>query len=177
MANAIKEATKTLHENLELLPFNQKMFRGEQTDSERTAYLLSNLEIFELLDPYVPEDFRRASLIENDIKTLDKPLEECPNTTHGYCTYLEAVCDDLRPHIYLNYMGFMFGGQIMKKRYPKASSMYEFDDIDDKRNYIRDKIVEDYNSPHWRSFVFEVKHGFKWHIGIAQELGQKYNVG
>ena len=51
MNNAIKQATKTLHESLELLPFNQKMFRGEQTDQERTAYLLSNLEIFEILDP------------------------------------------------------------------------------------------------------------------------------
>jgi len=177
MNNAIKQATKTLHESLELLPFNQKMFRGEQTNQERTAYLLSNLEIFEILDPHVPEDFRRAPFIENDIKNLNQPLEECPSITHGYCTYLEAICSDLRPHIYLNYMGFMFGGQIMKKRYPEASSMYDFDVIEQKRQYIRDRIVEDYNSPHWISFVSEVKHGFKWHIGISEELGNIYNVG
>jgi hypothetical protein len=173
----LRDATKTLHDRLESLPFNKRMFEGNQTNAERATYLCSNLEIFEVLDPHVPVNMRRSSLIEEDIGKLNEAFADAPQTTFAYRTYLEKVCDDLRPHIYLNYMGFMFGGQIMKKRYPQAASMYEFDDIEAQREYIRQRICESYNSPHWNTFVSEVKVGFKWHIGISKELGEYFNVG
>ena len=173
----LRDATKTLHGRLESLPFNKRMFEGNQTNAERATYLCSNLEIFEVLDPHVPVNMRRSSLIEEDIGKLNEAFADAPQTTFAYRTYLEKVCDDLRPHIYLNYMGFMFGGQIMKKRYPQAASMYEFDDIEAQREYIRQRICESYNSPHWNTFVSEVKVGFKWHIGISQQLGEYFNVG
>lgn len=172
----IKDATKTLHDRLEALPFNKKMFEGNQTNAERAVYLCSNLEIFEVLDPHVPKEMRRSSLIEEDLGVLAEPFADAPRTTIAYRTYLEKVCDDLRPHIYLNYMGFMFGGQIMRKRYPESASLYEFDDIEGNREYIRQRVCETYNSPHWRSFVDEVKNGFRWHIGISKELGEYFNV-
>jgi hypothetical protein len=173
----LRDATKTLHDRLESLPFNKRMFEGNQTNAERATYLCSNLEIFEVLDPHVPVNMRRSSLIEEDIGKLNEAFADAPQTTFAYRTYLEKVCDDLRPHIYLNYMGFMFGGQIMKKRYPQAASMYEFDDIEAQREYIRQRICESYNSPEWNPFVSEVKVGFKWHIGISQQLGEYFNVG
>ena len=176
MNSAIKQATKTLHENLELLPFNQKMFRGEQTDDERADYLCSMLEIFSVLDKHVPDQMKRHPLIEKDLTALSKPFAEVPRTTNGYVTYLEMICPDIRPHLYLNYMGFMYGGQVMKKRYPHASSMYEFDDIEEQRSFVRQKYVEDYTSQNYPSYVSEVKHGFRWHIGISEELGEKFNV-
>jgi hypothetical protein len=173
----LRDATKTLHDRLESLPFNKRMFEGNQTNAERATYLCSNLEIFEVLDPHVPVNMRRSTLIEEDIGKLNEAFADAPQTTFAYRTYLEKVCDDLRPHIYLNYMGFMFGGQIMKKRYPQAASMYEFDDIEAQREYIRQRICESYNSPEWNTFVSEVKVGFKWHIGISQQLGEYFNVG
>jgi len=173
----LRDATKTLHDRLESLPFNKRMFEGNQTNAERATYLCSNLEIFEVLDPHVPVDMRRTALIEEDIGKLNEAFADAPQTTFAYTTYLEKVCDDLRPHIYLNYMGFMFGGQIMKKRYPEAASMYEFNDIEASREYIRQQVCESYNSPHWTPFVSEVKTGFKWHIGISKELGAYFNVG
>jgi len=172
----IKIATKTLHDELEALPFNKKMFAGDQTKAERAVYLCSNLEIFEALDPHVPEDMRRADLIEKDLGVLGEPFADAPATTFAYRTYLENVCTDLRPHIYLNYMGFMYGGQIMKKRYPQSASLYEFDDIEGKREYIRQRVCETYDSPHFRPFVSEVETGFRWHIGISKEMGEYFNV-
>jgi len=176
MNSAIKQATNTLHERLEAVPFNQKMFRGEQTIEERADYLCSMFEIFSVLDQHVPKEMRRSALIEKDLNVAVKPFSEAPRTTHGYVTYLERICSDVRPHIYLNYMGFMYGGQIMKKRYPTTSSMYEFENIEEQRLFVRQKYVEDHSAPNWLNFVSEVKHGFLWHIGISEELGEKFNV-
>lgn len=61
----------------------------------------------------------------------------------------------------------------MKKRYPDTSTLYEFDDIVEKRAYIRERIVEDYNAPFYQQFVHEVKVGFKWHIAISKELHER----
>ena len=181
----IKDATRTLHDNLESLPFNVKMFKGDQTIQERATYLKNNLKIFNILDDHVPADFRRSTSIRNDYLWLvdqqhkhAPPLPLSPPVLDAYTTYLREVCDSftLRPHIYLNYMGFMYGGQIMAKRYPNASSMYKFTDIEEKRQYIRTAICEDYNSPHYRSFVDEVKLGFKFHIAISRSLGEMFHV-
>lgn len=184
--NAIREATQSLHDKLEAQPFNIKMFEGKHTDMERAYYLASNRIIFDILDPHVPEGFRRSSAIDKDMEFLDhspygaragEPAQLSmgypPMMTMGYKMYLENICENINAHIYLNYMGFMFGGQIMKKRYPDTSTLYEFDDIVEKRAYIRERIVEDYNAPFYQQFVHEVKVGFKWHIAISKELHER----
>jgi hypothetical protein len=179
---SIKHLTADLHDALEALPFNVKMFEGNQSDMERAYYLASNRIIFDILDPHVPEGFRRSSAIDKDMAALDHSpyggsmglaMDSPPMMTMGYKMYLENICENLNAHIYLNYMGFMFGGQIMKKRYPDTSTLYEFDDIVEKRAYIRERIVEDYNAPFYQQFVHEVKVGFKWHIAISKELHER----
>ena len=183
--STIKEATRSLHNALEALPFNVKMFEGKHTDTERAYYLASNRIIFDILDPHVPEGFQRSSAIDKDLGRLNhsrfgrigEPAQLSmgypPMMTMGYKMYLENICENINAHIYLNYMGFMFGGQIMKKRYPDTSTLYEFDDIVEKRAYIRERIVEDYNAPFYQQFVHEVKVGFKWHIAISKELHER----
>lgn len=168
----IKHATKELHEDLELSPFNQKMFRGEQTRAERADYLLSFYEIFKVLDKSVPKEIQRAAHIAYDLDELRLPESSIPMYTHGYCTYLEAICKDLKPHIYVNYLGLMYGGQIMKKRYPEfPTEIYTFDDIESSRQYIREQIMEETDE-----FILEAKHAFRWHIAISFELSQTHTL-
>lgn len=174
--SAIKLETQSLHDTLEGLPFNQKMFEGNQTGPERAVYLSSMLEIFEVLDPYVPEHMRRAHLIDHDIVELAVLWCDAMPLAYTYAQYLKHICPDLRAHIYLNYMGFLYGGQIMKKRYPTSSSMYEFDDLPASRQLIRDKFVEDNSAPHYRSYVHEVKTGFRFHIALSKQLGDYFHV-
>lgn len=174
--SAIKLQTQSLHDELEDLPFNRKMFLGEQTGPERAVYLSSMLEIFEVLDPHVPEDMRRSHLIDKDILKLAVLWSDPMPLALDYKEYLKGS-NHLKGHIYLNYMGFLYGGQIMKKRYPHASSMYEFENIEESRSHIRQHFIEDPSSPSYPSFVSEVETGFNYHIALSKELGEYFHVG
>jgi len=170
--STIKLATKELHEDLERCSFNQKMFRGEQTRAERADYLLSWYEIFKILDKRVPSELHRCAHITYDLDHLKMTSSSVPLYTHGYCTYLESFCKNIKAHIYVNYMGLLYGGQIMKKRYPEfPTEIYNFDDIESSREYIREQIVED-----TEDFITEANHAFRWHIAISSELSETHSI-
>jgi disulfide oxidoreductase YuzD len=67
-------------------------------------------------------------------------------------------------------MGFMYGGQIMKKKYPNSATTYEFTDIVNKRLYIRENICQD-----TQDFIDEANEGYRWHIKISEELEKLFN--
>ena len=69
-----------------------------------------------------------------------KPNEETENrllknnnlswlfTTAGKFAYSKKIAEEeLLPHVYLNYLAIMFGGQMMKAKTPGSGRMYEFD--------------------------------------------------
>ena len=165
--STIKEATQDLHTALEEVPFNIKMFKGEQTPSERQRYLQMWQEVFTSLDPLVPESLKRVGKIKEDLSHFEGELE-LPEIVDEY---IEAIATTEYPsaHIYLNYMGFLYGGQIMKKLYPESSSLYEFNDIKSAREEVRaEHVPKDLNE----DFVHEVRCAFQYHIDIAKELGE-----
>lgn len=168
----IKEATKEIHEDLELLAFNQRMFRGEQTAKERALYLKNWHTIFSVLDKHVPSELQRMPSICYDLDSLqlDHHIRVPPTTffAEGYGEYLSKEDVYLAPHIYVNYMGLLYGGQIMKKRYPQfTTDIYDFYDLNSSREYIRNQIIEETDE-----FIIETKHAFRWHIAMSVELAE-----
>lgn len=175
MSEAVRNANKDLHDLLENQPFNQRMFRGEQTELERAAYLSVHLDIFTELDKHVPEDLHRVKYIQQDLDALGGYID-VPKSCLDYVGYLDSgslfpVTFDVSAHIYLNYMGLLFGGQVMKKRYPNSSNIYTFVDVVTSREYIRSNVVKD-----TAKFIAEVRNGFEWHIDISRELGVLYGT-
>ena len=171
--STIKEKTQTLHDLLEDVPFNKKMFRGEQTVSERKSYLSMHHSIFEVLDPFVPVELRRTKIIEQDMKRLGgmraaKPL--------GVNDYIQTILtsDRIDGHLYLNYMGLLFGGQVMKKHYPTSSELYEFENIKGAREHIRENHQYGIENETW--YEEQVKDAFRFHIEMSSSLGNMYVV-
>lgn len=167
----IKEKTQALHDLLEEQPFNQKMFKGELTTTERRAWLAAQLGIFEILDPHVREDLRRSELIKEDIDALGG------QSPHGYHYRRGPVmairnAPRLEGHIYLNYMGLLFGGQIMSRHYPESARLYTFEDIKGAREYIRENFQYPYEKEEW--YQEQVTEGFRLHIGTAKNLWRGY---
>ena len=132
----LKEAIAEKHSLAEKMPFNQRMFKGELTKEEYTLYLCQQLAIFDAIERYeLPHpSLNRAKLVYADIKELMeledgqaldiRPLE----ATNEYRKYLNVLTkEELLPHIYLNYLAIMFGGQMMKKNVPGSGKMYDFD--------------------------------------------------
>ena len=132
----LKDAIAEKHSLAEKMPFNQRMFKGELSKEEYVLYLSQQLAIFDAIEVYeLPHPaLNRAENIFADIKELleiqngesvdIKPLV----ATNEYRKYLNNLSqEELLPHVYLNYLALMFGGQIMKAKTPGSGKMYEFD--------------------------------------------------
>ena len=163
----LKEATHDKHKEAERMPFNVKMFKGELTKEQYAKYLLSQLEIFSVIEEnfQMPhEGLKRKYAVIEDLKSLDfHQLEIVDNATLKYASYLKGLTqEEVNAHIYLNYLAIMFGGQMMKKQTPGAGNMYEFEDMNESAATIR-AIQKD-------EWADEVNKGFDFMIEIFKEL-------
>ena len=132
----LKDAIAEKHSLAEKMPFNQRMFKGELSKDEYILYLSQQLAIFDSIekDELPHPALNRSQNVFADIKErLDvkdgesvdiKPLE----STNEYRKYLNGLSKEEKlPHVYLNYLAIMFGGQMMKAKTPGSGKMYEFD--------------------------------------------------
>ena len=180
----LKEAIAEKHSLAEKMTFNQRMFKGELTKEEYVLYLSQQLAIFDSIekDELPHPALNRSQKVFADIKELlelndgesvdIKPLV----STNEYRKYLNGLSKEEKlPHVYLNYLAIMFGGQMMKANVPGSGKMYEFDgDIREIAGSIR-AIQKD-------EWADEANKALDYNIEILDELqklsdGQQTNVG
>lgn len=132
----LKDAIAEKHSLAEKMPFNQRMFRGELSKDEYILYLSQQLAIFDSIERFeLPHpSLKRSVNIFLDIKELmelkdGESLDIKPLVaTNEYRKYLNTLTqEELLPHVYLNYLALMFGGQMMKAKTPGSGRMYEFE--------------------------------------------------
>ena len=132
----LKEAIAEKHSLAEKMTFNQRMFNGELSKEEYILYLCQQLAIFQAIErfdlphtalvrcPKVFEDIKELMELEDGKGLQIRPLIP----TNEYQKYLHKLTqEELLPHVYLNYLAIMFGGQMMKAKTPGSGRMYEFD--------------------------------------------------
>ncbi len=166
----LREATAELHSKAEKMEFNQRMFRGELSKKEYLHYLIQQASIFQCIEEHksadIGPDLARLTRVFQDIVELSREVPDSfPSiqATTEYGIYLEGLkTKDLYPHIYLNYMALMYGGQMMKSKVPGSGKMYEFDNVNESIAMIR-AIQKD-------EWADEVNKGFKYIINILDEL-------
>ena len=84
-------------------------------------------------------------------------------STKNYTDYLSALnAEEILPHVYLNYLAIMFGGQIMKEKVPSSGKMYEFENGKEGMMAIR-KVQKD-------EWADEVNKAYEYVIDICEEL-------
>jgi len=132
----LKEAIAEKHSLAEKMPFNQRMFKGELSKDEYILYLSQQLAIFDSIERHeLPHPaLNRSAKVFADITELmelkeGEGLDIRPlSATNEYRKYLNTLTQEqLLPHVYLNYLAIMFGGQMMKANVPGSGKMYEFD--------------------------------------------------
>lgn len=164
----LKEATRDKHKEAEGMPFNMRMINGRLSSSEYLLYLNQQLQIFKAIENIgLPNDkLARVGNIESDIAELNSRgffTSEILKTTQSYVDYLKNLTyQQILPHIYLNYLAIVFGGQMMKKVVPSSGKMYEFDDMQAAVQSIRN-VQED-------AWADEVNKGYEFIIHIFREL-------
>jgi heme oxygenase len=165
----LKDAIAEKHSLAEKMTFNQRMFNGELSDDEYILYLCQQLAIFDAIEihelPHPSLD--RAGKVFEDIKELvgEGQIQITPlASTNEYRKYLNTLTkEQLLPHVYLNYLAIMFGGQMMKAKTPGSGKMYEFEgDMRELIGSVR-AIQND-------EMADEVNKGFQYIINILDEL-------
>jgi heme oxygenase len=161
---------------------------GNISKQEYKAYLCQQLLIFSSIEekrrfPLPHESLKRLTNIFRDLSELDKMIikmrtsgesmndlttstptyNELTNSTRTYVDYLKRLNQkQLLPHVYLNYLALMFGGQMMKDKVPGSGRIYQFDNLQDAIMSIRSIQQDD-----WQ---YEVNKGFTYIIGMFNEL-------
>ena len=165
----LKEATGIKHKQAETMPFNTRMFKGLLNKNEYLLYLSQLLQIFQTIESKgLPHNsLKRTDRIQADIDELKSQGFTSGNilgSTSAYVDYLSTLSyEQVLPHIYLNYMAIMFGGQMIKKSVPSSGRMYDFDDMQETIQSIR--LVQ---KDEWAD---EVNKGFDFNISIFEGLG------
>ena len=164
----LKEAISERHARAEKMPFNVRMFKGEMSKADYLLYLNQQLQIYEALETIgLPhESLKRAEAVKEDIRGLIEEgysAETVLSSAKAYAEYLSSLSyEGALPHIYLNYLAIMFGGQMIKKAVPSQGKMYEFENMKEAIQSIRDVQKDE-----WAD---EVNRGFDFNIDIFDEL-------
>jgi heme oxygenase len=166
---SLKDLTIVKHKEAEKKEFNQRMFRGELTTEEYVKYLTSQLAIFSEIEKFkLPNvSLLRKDKILEDLKELQNNiLDESPLTNSNTTKYVEYLSklnnETITPHVYLNYLALVYGGQMIKKMVPGSGKMYEFENVQESIDSIR-SIQKD-------EWADEVNNGFDFIINILDEL-------
>jgi heme oxygenase len=164
----LKEATAEKHKKAERMPFNVRMFKGLLSKDEYLLYLNQQLQIFKEIEiiglPHT--SLERSKSVQDDITELNSAGHHSDYiliSTRIYKDYLKSLnYEKVLPHIYLNYLAIMFGGQIMKKSVPSSGRMYDFDNMPEAAQSIRNVQKDE-----WAD---EVNKGYDFIIPIFDEL-------
>jgi heme oxygenase len=166
---SLREATGEKHKIAESMVFNQRMVKGELSTNEYLSYLIQQLAIFDAIEVHeLPNPLlNRSNKILEDVKELsgnDITQINQLESTNEYKKYLNSLTkEQILPHIYLNYLAIVFGGQIIKNNIPGSGKLYEFDgDVREIAGSIR-AIQKD-------EWADEVNIGFDYLINIYDEL-------
>ncbi|MHC1774935.1 MAG: biliverdin-producing heme oxygenase [Lentimicrobium sp.] len=164
----LKEATGIKHKQAETMPFNTRMFMGLLNKNEYLLYLSQLLQIFQAIESKgLPHNsLKRAERVQADIDELKSQgcvNGQVLNSTKAYADYLSALSyEQVLPHIYLNYLAIVFGGQIIRKFVPSSGKMYDFDNMHEVVQSIRN-VQQD-------EWADEVNKGFDFNISVFEEL-------
>lgn len=164
----LKEATGIKHKQAETMPFNTRMFRGLLSKDEYQLYLGQLLQIFQAIESKgLPHSsLNRSERVQADIDELKSQgftNGMILHSTTAYADYLASLTyEQALPHIYLNYLAIVFGGQIIRKSVPSSGKMYDFNNVQEAIQSIR-KVQQD-------EWAGEVNKGFDFNISIFEEL-------
>ena len=165
---SLKEATAEKHKIAERKLFNIKMFKGELTKAEYLLYLLQQYQVFSAIEAIgVPHlSLARAEKVKEDMQEIiSENINEnrvLPSTIK-YVEYLSKFDKNtILPHVYLNYLAVMFGGQMMKSKVPSKGKMYDFENMQEAMMSIR-QVQKD-------EWAEEVNIGYDFAIAMFDDL-------
>ena len=176
----LKELTWENHQKAERTDHARKLLKG-MTPEEYHRYLYNQyvqyaaLESIALSEGVLEgiEHICRAKAITQDLAELEEEynIERnvnllCPTVAQyvGHVMGLEES-DDILAHIYVRHFGDMYGGQMIRKRNPGSGKMYDFDNVEELKATVRQRLNDD--------MADEANRCFEFAMQLFEELGNE----
>jgi heme oxygenase len=75
----------------------------------------------------------------------DEDVRSASKISKRYADYIASLEEqDVMPHVYVNYMALLFGGQVIKNKIPGSGRFYDFENPQDHVSYIRSLQKDDW---------------------------------
>jgi heme oxygenase len=165
----LREAVKANHQAAEKTRWSQMMISGEMRIEQYGAMLYNMQPIYAELERtglINKPEVMRAKLVQADLDALGGTKHGLTLSTVYYTRYLESLEYDARwAHIYVHYLGNMYGGQMIGRRLPGQHTHLLFDDLKGCIAYVRENLAN--------VSAAEANTAFEWTIRIYDEL---YNL-
>jgi len=162
----LREAVKANHQAAERTRWSQMMISGDMRIEQYAAMLYNLHPIYTELERtglITKPEVMRAKLVQADLDALGGTKHGLTLSTVYYTRYLETLDDDARwAHIYVHYLGNMYGGQMIGRRLPGQHTHLLFDDLKGCIAYVRDNLTN--------VTAQEANVAFEWTIRIYDEL-------
>ena len=188
---SLKEATWEHHKRAEEQPFVGMMFGGKLHPKSYAIFLYNQIQQYDVLEDTASkndvltglEDINRYPGLVKDFQELwgeyggESEIPPTLETTNEFTKYILEIDKDpssesrqkrLMAHIYTRHMGDLMGGQMLAKKVPGSSAMYEFTDPDKLKGAIRAKLDD--------SMADEVRVAYKFATSTFKEMLPYANV-
>lgn len=162
----LKESIASVHKKAEETPLAKRMIKGKISEDDWLTYLSNIMQVHMTIES-------RNVIEKPEVLRCDKIALDLGNVSShtkfkksmiDYCAYLEKLPEEkLWAHIYVHYLGHMYGGQFMKKNIEWSSNFLDFDDLEGCIEYVREKTADVKPA--------EAKKAFEWIIKIYEEIG------
>lgn len=175
----LKELTWANHQKAERTEHARKLLKG-MTPQEYHRYLYNQYLQYEALEKHAHtwgvltgiQDICRASAILEDIEELEAEFDIqrtddmiCP-VVDSYVNHVRKLdaYNDILAHLYVRHFGDMYGGQMIRKRNPGSGKMYDFNNVEDLKSTVRNRLNDD--------MADEANLCFEFAMQLFEELGK-----
>lgn len=165
----MNENIREIHDEVEQMPFSQKLVLGDLSDAQIIAYMQNQWFIFQAMEESLNQlphkSLHRCLKIKECIFEMGEEIDGkwMTQAVKDYINFIigaEDYPEKWMSHVYLNYMAMMMGGSILSEKNPEMSWMWHFDDRKECIRAIREEEID----------LDQVHEGFKYHRRMLEEL-------
>lgn len=154
---SLKELTWEKHKIAERQDFANLLLSGKINPKFYANFLANQLAQYQMLETLAEkhghfdgiENLKRSRFIENDIAELghlpnDTKLVSVINEYLDHLLLIERTDNHkLLAHMYVRYMGDLYGGQMIARKVPGSAQHYRFENSEELKNILRSKLTDD----------------------------------
>tara|TARA_R110000868_G_scaffold9620_6_gene47635 strand:- start:59536 stop:60057 length:522 start_codon:yes stop_codon:yes gene_type:complete len=143
----LREQCQDLHTQAEETKLAQALIKGS-VPAKVYKQLLWQLyliaDVIERKCRFDTTDLDRRQKLVFDIAQMGQGEVSMLASTSAYCAELNNLTlDQLRGHIYVHYLGWLYGGQMLRKNLKFPVTHLEFQDVKACVDYIRSRVLVD----------------------------------